>query len=929
MTYPGVSGGTDSSVTLNARINPDGGGEVKTCEFEYVEEAKYNPAAANPFEEGKTAPCGQLQPFSGEVSAVISPVSPGTHYRYRLLAGNENGTTTEAVSQSFDLQAPSVSPFRPTNLSETTADLHAEVNPHGGEVETCEFEYGPDAGYGLSVPCEPGDIGSFEGEQPIAAHLTGLKQGVVYHFRVVATNPYGTTATEDQSFNFFPPNCPNAQLRQQTGTSFLPDCRAYELVSPGDAGGTILFPEGPQSSVATSPSRLSFGGILGEIPEADGEPPDVLGDLYVSTRTDTGWVTRYVGLPVTKTALVEGGPPNQQPWIEDTPSGALTDLNMDQFMDWVDPATGFAGSSYGYPGSYAPYLWSSTGSALGRLPSTLAEVPCEEAEVGIEGCSENRGERLVGGVKPSPEFNHYFFSSATAIPFDPADPNPLASAPGSAYDDNLEAGTVSLISKTPAGAPIEEGGGDFITFPGVSTSGFHILMSTGYSCNRGCDPNYDFQGQQFSSSRHVDAERHLFMRVGGGPAGVTHAIALGHAVEYVGMNAAATKVYFTSAEKLTPEAEDTSTNLYMWSENGELEGQPLTLISKPNGSSGTGTPVCPLASWTKECGAVAFLNAPSMFLPDSVLNDGPGGNGLSDNAIAAENGDVYFYSPAQLDGDNGVLGQQNLYDYRGGQVQYVTTFNTGTFCESSFNCSQGPMVRIQVSPDDTHMAFLTASKVTSYENAGFLEMYSYNPATGGIHCVSCLPSGAPPTSNVEASVNGIFMTNDGRVFFSTGDPLVPQDTDGIRDVYEYVEGRPQLISAGTGSKELGVSVNQTGLDRAGLVGVSAEGTDVYFSTYDTLVAKDRNGSALKLYDARTDGGFAESPASVPCAAAEECAGPGSSPPPVAQDSTGAELGTLGNAAPRARTHRKKSHKDNNHKKKRHGRRANANRGNDK
>ena len=44
-------------------------------------------------------------------------------------------------------------------------------------------------------------------------------------------------------------------------------------------------------------------------------------------------------------------------------------------------------------------------------------------------------------------------------------------------------------------------------------------------------------------------------------------------------------------------------------------------------------------------------------------------------------------------------------------------------------------------------------------------------------CVSCLPSGAPPTTNVEASLNGLFMTNDGRAFFSTGDALVPQDTD--------------------------------------------------------------------------------------------------------------------------------------------------------
>src|SRR5471030_3170101 len=108
------------------------------------------------------------------------------------------------------------------------------------------------------------------------------------------------------------------------------------------------------------------------------------------------------------------------------------------------------------------------------------------------------------------------------------------------------------------------------------------------------------------------------------------------------------------------------------------------------------------------------------------------------------------------------------------------------------------MVRIQVSPGDEHMAFLTASKITSYENAGYLEMYTYDPGTGTIHCVSCIPDGAPSTSNVEASDNGLFITNDGRTFFSTADALAPQDTDSIRDIYEYTEGRAQLISSGTG-----------------------------------------------------------------------------------------------------------------------------------
>ena len=707
VTYPGVSEGTQTSVTLNAEVNPDHGSEIKTCEFEYVEEADYHPEAAKPFVDAQSVPCSQQFPFSGsaptQVSAKLSNIASGVTYHYRLVVSNESGTT-EAPPQTFDLRAPSISGVSSGNLTETTAELTANINPEGADT-TYHFEYGSATSYGSNVPVPSSNIGSVDTLQSISVHLTNLEKGVVYHFRLVAENAIGVVTSEDQTFNFFPPSCPNARLRQQSGAAFLPDCRAYELVSPGDAGGTILFPEGPQSPVATEPSRFAFGGILGEIPEAGGEPPSERGDLYIATRTNSGWISRYVGPPATQT-LIADGPPNEDGYIQDVPSGVLTDLKMNQFLDWDDPYNGIATNGEP-PISYAPYLRDSEGGFLGRLPTNLGTIAG-----GVKA-----GELLAGGVRSSPEFNHYFFSSTADLAFAPG---ALTHEPGSAYDDNLEENTVTLISKLASGAPIEEGGGEFITFPGVSTDGSHILMSTGYSCTYECNPNYNY-----------GADRHLFMRVDGGPVGLTYEIAPGHSVHYVGMTADGSKVYFTSAEKLTPEAEDLSTNLYMWSEQGELGGEPLTLISKSNGSSGTGTPVCPTTTWTTECGVVPIVNVPSKFLSDSILHGGPGGNGLSDNSIAAENGDIYFISPQQLDGAQGILGQQNLYDYREGKVQYVTTLTTGPFCANGSDCSEGPLIRIQVSGNDSHMAFLTASQVTSYDNAGYLEMYTYDPTTGG------------------------------------------------------------------------------------------------------------------------------------------------------------------------------------------------------
>ena len=47
---------------------------------------------------------------------------------------------------------------------------------------------------------------------------------------------------------------------------------------------------------------------------------------------------------------------------------------------------------------------------------------------------------------------------------------------------------------------------------------------------------------------------------------------------------------------------------------------------------------------------------------------------------------------------------------------------------------------MDVSPDDSHMAFLTASQVTQYNNAGRLEMYLYDPSIGRSHASPASPA---------------------------------------------------------------------------------------------------------------------------------------------------------------------------------------------
>jgi hypothetical protein len=341
------------------------------------------------------------------------------------------------------------------------------------------------------------------------------------------------------------------------------------------------------------------------------------------------------------------------------------------------------------------------------------------------------------------------------------------------------------------------------------------------------------------------------------------------------------KVFFTSAEQLTGDDTDSSTDLYMWEENGDQ----LTRLSQGNGNGDTDG--CSAGSWgVSGCGV----------LPLNPERAHPNSNQLvsikgQDDLFAENAGDIYFYSPELLDPSNpGIQNERNLYVYRNGGVQLVATFDEGT-----------EVRRMQISPDGRFAAMLTDSQLTSFDTQGWDQVYGYDVEANGILCVSCNPSGLPPSSDATVSGGGRFMANDGRTFFSTKDALVSRDQNGeITDTYEYVGGRPQLISSGLGSRDFTGGGETLGLfipeQYIGLEAVSRDGTDVYFSTMETLLPEDHNGEFVKFYDARTGGGFPRDPGLADCAAADECHGSDSSPPDAPAIASGAVLGARGNVA---------------------------------
>jgi hypothetical protein len=518
-------------------------------------------------------------------------------------------------------------------------------------------------------------------------------------------------------------------------------------------------------------------------------------------------------------------------------------------------------------GSNAPYVFD-TGKnsvSVGRFPTMVDEI--------------TEGDRFTGEGLASDDYTHFAFAS-NDIAFATGGKE---AAPGSAYDNDVVEDSAEIISKTPGGLDIAQDPGgctteegrqrqckdEFFRIQALSTNGSHILISNWAPPESG-----EFPSQQIFVDAFKKRDVHLTMRVGGGD-GISYDITEGHRANFVGMTRDGSKVFFTSDEAVTGDDNDGSVDLYMWEEAAD----EVTRLSKGSLPEAGDVDTCNVG-WIDDCD----VQAPSAVI--DRLDEASEVLYTPDNWIS-EKGEIYFYSPEQLDGGKGFGNARNLYVYRNGAPQYVATFDAGN-----------PAVRMQTAPDGAHMAFVTGTQITAYENQGSDQMYLYEPALDRITCVSCVPTGGLPAGDTIASMNGLFMSDDGRPFFSTRSALVPYDTNGLRDVYEYVEGRPQLISSGVANKDTwGGGLLIYPAMTTGLEAVSADGVDVYFSTFDTLVPEDENGEFVKFYDARTGGGFAFEAPPPPCKAADECHGGGSVSPPVPRVGTEAQLGDTGNVKP--------------------------------
>jgi hypothetical protein len=158
--------------------------------------------------------------------------------------------------------------------------------------------------------------------------------------------------------------------------------------------------------------------------------------------------------------------------------------------------------------------------------------------------------------------------------------------------------------------------------------------------------------------------------------------------------------------------------------------------------------------------------------------------------------------------------------------------------------------------------------------------YIYSAASNRSACWSCNPFGTPG-----AVENSRGPSNNGQVFFQTSEALLPRDTNGQADVYEYDYATGlHLITTGTSSSG------------ARLLGSSASGNDVFFLGRQALLPGEPNGESLAIYDARVDGGFPVTEVPV-CTTADACRAAPAPQPSIFGEPASQTFSGAGNLAP--------------------------------
>ncbi len=308
---------TGTTAELHGVLNPHKLGDPSSYEFLYRASP---PEPPNPGEhlaagecrggqtaEDKATPAGAATGATPEpVETEVKELLPGTYYTFCLRTENLAGETALGAPVTFKTlpTAPKVASESASSIESSGATLEAEIVPNGAEA-TYHFEYGTTEAYGQETPYTK--IGGLTGAHAVRAHITELDPDTTYHYRVTATNEVAgkleithgldKTLTTPAILGTEPSQeCSNEQLREEQPYGLkLPDCRAYELASPLETlGNDATEPYLVDQGLASASGEAVTYESYGVFSHPIGSTFE---NQYVSRRGPEGWSTQGITPP--------------------------------------------------------------------------------------------------------------------------------------------------------------------------------------------------------------------------------------------------------------------------------------------------------------------------------------------------------------------------------------------------------------------------------------------------------------------------------------------------------------------------------------------------------------------------------------------------------------------------------------------------------
>jgi hypothetical protein len=760
--------------------------------------------------------------------------------------------------------APSVESSSAANITSTSANLRAEVNPNFYFTHY-HFEYLSEAQYEANgnnfsgAQVTPEAVLGAAGEPQIAqAHIGGLSPNTAYRFRVVAENENGedTSAAPAPGFATYP-----------TASAGLPDGRAYEMVSPQQKAGEVFAPfqagfscagcvpgEGVEMMAVQSAADGNAVAYEGQ-PFFAGLSP--LADEYLSGRSAGGWGSQSLSSAAANGYYL----------------GFSDDLGTGVILQ-QEPALSAQAPTQGGKAFQNLYLRSAAGLFQ---PLVTVEPPQRSlAEFRAVYGGANAG---TGGV---PGFSHVIFEANDALTgdVDTAPAAPLV-APKilcvQGKNCNLyewAEGELRLVNVLPGNEEAASGA--------VLGAGYRLAPSAFAA---------DFEARAVEHAISDDGSRIFWSEEASG------------------------QLYLRIEGQETREVKDPGTFLVASADGSRVlldDGCLYDVEGKECEAELAGGQA---AKFKGTLGAAEDLSR-IYFVSTAVLSGAnpegeapvPGGF----NLYGWEAGETSFISTL-LATDNEFT-NVNYGDWHAA-ASNRTAQVSGDGRYLAF------ISRAPLSGYDNRLAGGGNCKPSNTPTPACFEVFEYDLGEKELVCASCNPSGQRPLGasrlsliRVEAGNNpfrqlgNLSAEGEGRLFFESEDALTPQDTNGVvQDVYQW---EPE----GVGSCErAGGCVSLISSGRSPFVSLFLDSTpsggDAFFITRDQILPIDQN-EQIDVYDARVphvlgeNVGFPEA-GIAPCEGAA-CSGPVSpSPPPAGAGS--AEFAGPGNP-PTPKKQKKKKHK---------------------